>query len=702
MNTDQILQSLINSDLSEIDTFEVLKHISLLINQDEEDLAREVLFQVLERKQAFENYSEIIDTICRELGLFPYIEKPEELNLADSLAYDFHRGPFMPEALVFHREQAQCFRRLLKGENIILSAPTSFGKSKVIDAVIATRHFKNIVVIVPTLALIDETRKRLADFANDYRIITQVSQNPEARNIFVFTAERLISYQKLPEINFFVIDEFYKIGNAERDPKRTAALNQAFYLLYKQKAQFYLLGPAIKRLPQGLEEKFNCKFVVTPFSTVGAELYRIRVQPHEDEASRLATLLENLSGEPTLIYCSSPDRANFVVKYLAENAQIKNTQSASPFSRWLRDTFHPQWLLPSAIDKGIAFHHGRLPRSIAQYIVAAFNSGHINYLVCTSTLIEGVNTTAKNVIIFDNSINKRVIDFFTFNNIKGRSGRMFKHFIGRVFTFHDPPDNDLPFVDFPVFTQTDSTPSSLLVQMDETDLTEYSKQRLYPIFTQKVLSLDIIRKHASIEPDNLVSLANALLELNSQQKRMLNWGGYPRYKQLELVCNLIWDHLDGRKLKGVTSAKQLTFKLWQLQDSNNVKERIMNEIRSGFYANRSIEYIIESIFEFDRSTASYDFPQQLKAVSDIKQEVLGLDLSYGFYASKIESLFRDHYQMALEEFGIPIQVTDKFSKVFRGLNSLDEAIQKIKALDLKKLKLSEFEFNLVSDCIKYL
>ena len=80
----------------------------------------------------------------------------------------------------------------------------------------------------------------------------------------------------------------------------------------------------------------------------------------------------------------------------------------------------------------------------------------IRYLVCTSTLIEGVNTKAKNVVIYDNKINKSSIDFFTFNNIKGRSGRMGQHYIGHVYLFDTPPSDPLPLVDIPVFSEPDN------------------------------------------------------------------------------------------------------------------------------------------------------------------------------------------------------------------------------------------------------
>src|SRR5690606_6479214 len=125
-----------------------------------------------------------------------------------------------------------------------------------------------------------------------------------------------------------------------------------------------------------------------------------------------------------------------------------------------------------------------------------------------STLIEGVNTKAKNVIIFDNKIAKQKYDFFTFNNIRGRSGRMFKHFIGNVYVFHEPPQQELPLVEVPVFSQdSQNTSESLLIQLDESDLRGNSRKRLEPYYQQQILGIDVIRQNTGIEPQDQIALA---------------------------------------------------------------------------------------------------------------------------------------------------------------------------------------------------
>ena len=50
----------------------------------------------------------------------------------DSREYEAHRPyPEIHDDVVLHAEQAMVYERLLAGENVVLSAPTSFGKSLV-------------------------------------------------------------------------------------------------------------------------------------------------------------------------------------------------------------------------------------------------------------------------------------------------------------------------------------------------------------------------------------------------------------------------------------------------------------------------------------------------------------------------------------------------------------------------------------------
>jgi len=272
MNKDQIIEQLDNINQDYQEQFLLLKNIANLVNEEVDDnLSRELVLRALDKRECFQDYEEILDSLVRQVGLMPYMDE-KHLGLKDSLAYEFFKPIHDDGEIVFHRAQAEVYHKLLNGENVILSAPTSFGKSKIVDSIIELDRFNNIAVVVPTIALIDETRRRLSKFSEQYKVVTQITQEPADRNIFIFTAERLNAYENLPKIEFFVIDEFYKIGALDQDKDRTIALNQAFYKLFKMKGQFYLLGPNIQHIPDHLDEDLICNFYNTSFATVVSEV----------------------------------------------------------------------------------------------------------------------------------------------------------------------------------------------------------------------------------------------------------------------------------------------------------------------------------------------------------------------------------------------------------------------------------------------
>ena len=82
----------------------------------------------------------------------------------------------------------------------------------------------------------------------------------------------------------------------------------------------------------------------------------------------------------------------------------------------------------------------------------------------------------------------------------------------------------------------------------------------------------------------------------------------------------------------------------------------------------------------------------------IRRHIVGGSGDYSFFAGKLENLFRPPFQVALEEFGVPLQVSDKLSHTLRGMDSIDEALEAVKALRVDSLDLDRFEQELVKEC----
>lgn len=705
MSPDEALMALKASARTPDEAFAILQSIARLLGQQPENSsAQALLIRVLEHREDFAGYSQLLNALLRETGLYPYAE-PDELSTRDRLALEFHRptGRLAEEGIVFHRVQAQVYWRLIDGENVILSAPTSFGKSLVIDALIASGNYKRVALVVPTIALIDETRKRLSRFSNTYKVVTHASQpaDPTKGTIYILTQERVIERDDLEDLDLFVIDEFYKLDPSGGGADRAAVLNHAFYKLLKTARQFYLLGPNIRAVPADFKDRFEARLIVSDFVTVASDVRQVDLSRGAREA--LVRVANDVEGS-ALIYCQSPGSVRRVAQLLIDRDVTSLDPALSDAVEWIGGHFHPDWTLVKALARGIGVHHGRLPRALAQLQVRLFNSGALKFLVCTSTLIEGVNTAAKHVIIYDNKISKKPFDYFTYRNIQGRSGRMFRHFVGTVHLFHSPPEADLLDVDFPAFSQGEAASDGLLVQIDEQDLGSDGLRRVNGLKRQSELSIETIRSNAHVDPSQQISLARHI-RLNARELYpVLSWRGDPTNDQIYKICELLFDTLLADVSRDVVrNERQLAYLLTQLRSIGAVQFIRTQAHRSGPRVPADAGDRVENALEFLRNWASFFFPRALMALERIQEEVFGrLGLTPGSYAAfavRIENLMLPPAIAALDEYGLPVQVVSRIEHFFPdgGDLDLDATLAALKTLQPEKLGLTPFEIGILRD-----
>jgi hypothetical protein len=702
------IRKIIKSDKWLENPFHLLSEVANICSSDI-DLGRELVIRLLEKQEQLNHgYREIIDDLVMQVGLYPYVfdqDRLGDLSLRNALMHAAHRAEGLMDDFVLHSAQAKVLRFLLSGESVILSAPTSFGKSLLIDIIISSKNFNNIVLIVPTLALVEETRRRMSRFVDKYSIVTSSNQKIEDKNIFVFTQERFLSLEnEIPEIDFFAIDEFYKLS-VSNDGGRSTLLNQAFLRLCNTGAQFYLLGPSIRAIPDVVREKLNCKFLIEDFQTVAVELHFLKKKPNKNES--LANLLDVIDGQ-TLIYCQSPASTRKLLKSYLELRDLEPTkdQEILEAARWTSENYHDEWLVSIALHYGIGIHHGRLPRSLGRFMIRAFEEGKLRVLLCTSTLIEGVNTAAKNVVIYDSKLNRKSLDFFTFSNIKGRSGRMFRHFIGNVFVFDPPPEEELPFVDIPAFNPTENTPSSLLINLPSIDIPETLKDKVDALVNQKILPVNLLKSNSSIEPEYLLETAKYLLSKGTRELGSLIWSSRPEYDDIKQTSQIIWEQLGGAasaRQSSMRSASMMTLWVWKLYASRSVprfrREMIANQISR----DTSPDEAVENVLAFLRGWASFNYPKYLIALNDVVNHVLQLrglsPCNYMPFAMTIEHLFQPTSFSALEEYGLPTEISEKLlnGKLFTKDDGLDVVINNLRNSELSRYADSVFERRVIED-----
>ena len=383
----------------------------------------------------------VLNALTRMVGLYPYLRTGlswDEQFLLSAFTADAGDGE-----VVLHREQAAVLKLLLDGTNLALSAPTSFGKSFIVDAFISIKRPSNVLIIVPTLALADETRRRLhVKFGRRMKVITATDEEPSLDgNIFIFPQERAITYSaKVPELDLLIVDEFYK-ASREFDRDRSAPLIRAILKFGAKSKQRYYLAPNIASLGNSPFTE-GMTFRRVDFNTVFLrkhETYREIGAGVEAKTNALLGILHRSPGK-TLVYAGTYAAIKEVATALLDQLEKRSSDLLEQFHQWLVESYGPNWLLPRLMRRGVGVHNGQLHRSISQLQVKLFEeSAGIQILLSTSSIIEGVNTSAQNVILWKNKNGSSRLTDFEYRNIIGRSGRMFRHFVGEVFVLEAPP-----------------------------------------------------------------------------------------------------------------------------------------------------------------------------------------------------------------------------------------------------------------------
>ncbi len=166
---------------------------------------------------------------------------------------------------------------------------------------------------------------------------------------------------------------------------------------------------------------------------------------------------------------------------------------------------------------------------------------------------------------------------------------------------------------------------------------------------------------------------------------------------------MVWKYFVGRGRSGVFSAKQLAFKTSALMRGDDIPKRVKAELdqpNAQFRAG-SADEAVERVFEFDRNWASFELPRLLMALSRIQEAIFrprfGFAGDYSYFAARVETLFRTRAICALEEYGIPVQLSDKLSKRVDLGDDIDAALYALRAMDVSMFDLSSFEREVLDD-----
>ena len=427
------------------DLFYKCSEINDYLIDGDEPKARDLLIQLLDyvgRNNI--QYFPLLNSLIREVGLYPYMDVNSS-EWEDAFVYNLFRADIgLNEEKVLHREQFRLLSSLLAGKNIAVSAPTSFGKSFVIDAFIKLRKPRNVAIIVPTIALTDETRRRIyKKFANEYNIITTTDIPLAERNIFIFPQERALCYvNKIDSLDILIVDEFYK-SSKDFEKERSASLIKAIIKLGQIAKQKYYLAPNITKIEDNQFTK-DMEFMKMDFNTVFLKVTDYYPQIGTDTQKKgeyFLNLNRTLKGK-TLIYAGSFSNITSLSNLILETSPKIDSVLLNDFSDWLGKNYDYNWNLTLLAKRGVGVHNGSLHRSLSQIQIKLFEENEgLNRLISTSSIIEGVNTSAENVIVWMTSGRGLQFSNFAYKNLIGRAGRMFKHFIGNIYVLAKRPND---------------------------------------------------------------------------------------------------------------------------------------------------------------------------------------------------------------------------------------------------------------------
>lgn len=394
------------------------------------------------------------------------------------------------ERVYLNRFQMKLLSAMNENRLVSASAPTAAGKSFlligwVIDYV-TSRRGGLVVYVVPTRALISEIEQKLRLRAGETNDSINVTSLPSASairsdrpNVLVLTQERLqilLANRLLLAVDLVVVDEAHKIGDGHRGVLLQQVLESVNRLSPSAKVVYaspltsnpdiFLtdlghdhLGASV--LSNDVTVNQNIIWVsqvpLRPQKWVANlvvnealhELGRFSLQekPSSDR-KRIAFVAHALAGASggNLVYANGPADAekcaDLIGQVLSPPSEGEKAE-LEELSDLVKKVVHPKYALASTVRKGVGFHYGNMPLILRSEIERLFGANKLKYLVCTSTLIEGVNLSCRNIFVRGPKKGRMTrMKSDDFWNLAGRAGRWGAEFQGNVICI-DPGREDV-------------------------------------------------------------------------------------------------------------------------------------------------------------------------------------------------------------------------------------------------------------------
>ncbi len=392
------------------------------------------------------------------------------------------------------------------------------------------------------------------------------------------------------------------------------------------------------------------------FNTVYLDIKELYKEIGSDEIKKGQKLIEliSLSSQKSLIYAGTYSEITKIAKLAIAEITPVDRIYTSALSKWLRQNYQSDWILADLVDRAIGVHNGSMHRCLSQIQIRLFEyPDGFDSIISTSSIIEGVNTSAQNVIVWKSNLGSGKLKDFTYKNIIGRGGRMFKYFVGNIFLLDAPPKSEDTQLEI-------EFPEEILGTLDEDQdagsLTDRQVERIIEYRTQ-MSSIIGAENFEHVRRENLLqdSDADFLLRLAMDMKdNPSEWRGfgYMNSNNPEQWGNMLYKILklkpgnwDTQFSKLVVTTKAIAYN-WD-RDLPNLLSCLKND---------GID--IEDFFKLER-TITFKLSALLSDANELHRMIVNSSVDISAFIGRMGRAFLPSAVYHLEEYGLPRMISKK-------------------------------------------
>ena len=484
-----LLKELTNKELSDFNRQLAIITVSVLWTHSHENIRdnlRQIITPIL-AELGFSPSNMMLDSNLKETGVYsPLSSYLDKLRI---IAHDLkNQVEVKGKSYTLTSFQKDVWNNIDENKLIGISAPTSAGKSfiiylKIIELI--SKGATGVVYVVPTLSLISQVSSDLSKLLKIHNIqgvdILNSYEDGLESFIYVVTQERAISLfseEAINEVDLLVVDEIQNIERVANEgdgrskilydvlidvrndinvnkiilsgPRLKNIANLGFQIFGELSSEKSTDTPPVLSLTYSVSKEGG-KFIFNQYSSLFDAPLQVSIQNNEHIQGfgqvsytekfneYMHRILSELSDDVSVIFSPTSNQARKSAKAYATYCSLnEHDKKLESLGKYFRDSVHNKYELASIVESGVAYHTGKTPLHVRKSIEFATSKKLIKQLFCTTTLMQGINLPAKNVIVrspylFTQKRGESVsLSSYEFANLRGRAGRLLTDFIGRT------------------------------------------------------------------------------------------------------------------------------------------------------------------------------------------------------------------------------------------------------------------------------